>query len=114
MNRRQFTAEAAMVLLGGAAITISGCGGGGTSSPVASTPITDVLGTVDTNHGHSALVTAAQLTAGGALEVDIRGTAGHGHMVSLEAGELMSIRNGTRVQKQSSGSSHTHVVTFNA
>ena len=102
------------MLLGGAAITISGCGGGGSSSPVASTPVTDALGTVDTNHGHSALITAAQLLAGGALEVDIRGTSGHGHMVSLAAAEVTSIRNGARVEKQSSGSSHTHVVVFNA
>ena len=42
MNRRQFTAEAALFLLGGAAITISGCGGGG-SSPAASTPLIDAL-----------------------------------------------------------------------
>lgn len=113
MNRRQFTVEAALVLLGGAAITISGCGGGGTSSPVASTPVTDTLGTVDTNHGHVALITAAQLGAGGAMELDIRGTSGHGHMVTLEAAEVASIRNRGRVQKVSSGSSHTHMVTFN-
>jgi hypothetical protein len=112
MNRRQFTAEAAWVLLGGAAIAISGCGGGG-GNPAASTPVTDVLGTVDTNHGHTALITAAQLTAGGAVELEIKGTSGHGHKVLLEAAEVAAIRGGQRVEKVSSGNSHTHVVTFN-
>ena len=35
-------------------------------------------------------------------------------MVSLDAAEVMSIRGGGRIQKMSSGSSHTHVVIFNA
>jgi hypothetical protein len=113
MNRRRFTAEAALILLGGAAITISGCGGGSSSNPVASTPLTDILGTIDTNHGHSVLITAAQLMEGGAVELDIRGTSGHTHKVSLEAAEVVSVRKGQRVQKDSSGNSHTHVVTFN-
>ncbi len=111
MNRRQFAAEAAWVLLGGAAITISGCGGG--SNPVASTPVTDILGTIDTNHGHTVLITAAQLLEGGAVELDIKGTSGHTHKVALEAAEVATIRKGTLFQKQSSGNSHTHVVTFN-
>jgi hypothetical protein len=113
MNRRQFTVEAAMALLGGAAITI-GCGGGG-SSPTASTPPPpqDALGTVDTNHGHAALITSAQLVAGAALELDIRGTSGHTHSVSLSADDIAGIRSGARVQKQSSGNSHTHTVMFN-
>jgi len=33
--------------------------------------------------------------------------------VSLEAAEVVSVRKGQRVQKDSSGNSHTHVVTFN-
>jgi len=114
MNRREFTVEAALALIGGAAITISGCGGGSSSSPVASTPpLTDVLGTVTSNHGHSALITVAQLGAGGTLELDIRGTSGHTHTVSLSPTDIVGIRSGARVQKESSGSSHTHAVTFN-
>jgi hypothetical protein len=112
MNRRQFTAEAAMLLLGGAAITISGCGGGG--SPAANTPVvTDKVGTVDTNHGHTALITAAELLAGNAIELDIKGTSGHGHKVVLEAADVVTIRKGQRFEKQSTGNSHTHLVVFN-
>ena len=50
----------------------------------------------------------------GALALDIRGTAGHTHTVSLSASEVVSVRNHLRVQKESSGNSHTHTVTFNA
>jgi hypothetical protein len=111
MNRRQFTAEAAAFLLGGAAITISGCGGG---SPTASTPPPpDRVGTVDANHGHYAVITSAQQLDGGAVELDIRGTSSHSHKVTLSAGDVASVRNGRRVELASTGSSHSHVVVFN-
>jgi len=113
MNRRQFTVEAALVLLGGATITI-GCGGGGSSPAAAIPPPHDVVGAVDSNHGHSALLTAAQIGDGNALELDIRGTSGHTHAVSLTAADLVAIRSGARVEHQSSGNSHSHVVVFNA
>jgi hypothetical protein len=111
MNRRTFTVEAAAFLLGGAAITISGCGGG---SPTASTaPPPDRVGTVDTNHGHTATITSAQQLAGGAVELDIRGTSSHSHKVMLSADDVASIRSGRRVEVASSGSSHSHLVVFN-
>jgi len=112
MDRRQFSVEAARMLLGGAAIAITGCGG---ASPTASSPvITDIEGTVASNHGHTALITAAQLSAGGSLEIDIQGDSSHPHTVSLSATEVRSVRDGGRVVKESSGSRHTHTVTFNA
>jgi hypothetical protein len=114
MNRRQFTGSAAWALLGGAAVTISGCGGGTGSATTASTPpLQDILATLGSNHGHVAVITAAQLGAGGALEIDIRGTSGHTHTVSLTAEEVAAIRAGRLVSKDSSGSSHVHTVTFN-
>ena len=111
MNRRQFTVEAAVFLLGGAAITVSGCGGG---SPTASTPPPpDRVGTVDSNHGHTATITSAQQLDGGAVELDIRGTSSHSHKVTLSADDVASVRSGRRVQVASTGSSHSHVVVFN-
>jgi hypothetical protein len=111
MDRREFAVEAALALLGGAVITISGCGG---SSPTASTPpLTDVAGTISSNHGHSAMITGAQLGEAGALSLDLRGTATHTHTVSLTGGEVMSVRKGAMVQKESSATSHSHTVTFN-
>jgi hypothetical protein len=102
------------MLLGGAVIAVGGCGGGGASSPAASSrSLSDAVGTVSSNHGHSAVITAAQLGGGGDLELDIRGTSGHTHTVSLSASEVSGIRDGLTVQKESSGSSHIHTVTFN-
>jgi len=112
MKRREFTVEAAMLLLGGAAITISGCGGGA-SPTAASTPPPDRVGSVEPNHGHSAVITSAALVAGGALDLDIKGTSSHSHMVKLSASEVAAIRDGGRVEVVSTGSSHSHKVVFN-
>jgi hypothetical protein len=108
LNRREFTVEAALALLGGAIITISGCDNGTEPSPV---PV-DVIGEIASNHGHFVTITAAAIRAGAALDVDIRGTSGHNHVVSLSTVELAIIRNGGRIEKESSGTRHTHLVTF--
>jgi hypothetical protein len=108
LNRREFTIEAAMALLGGAVITISGCESGTDPSPV----IADIHGEIATNHGHYVTLTAAGLRAGSALDVDIRGSSGHNHVVSLSTIDLAMLRNGGVVQKESTGTRHTHVVTF--
>jgi hypothetical protein len=56
----------------------------------------------------------AQLTAGGALALDIRGDADHPHTVELSADEVEAIAGNQRVSKTSStDASHSHVVTFN-
>jgi hypothetical protein len=112
MNRRQFTAEAALLLLGGATITITACGGGG--SPAAATPpLTDANGSISSNHGHAAIVTAAEQGAGLSIDLDMRGTASHTHTLSLTGAEVAAIRAGGRVEKTCTGGSHTHTVTFN-
>jgi hypothetical protein len=108
MNRRQFTVDAVLALLGGALVTISGCD----SSPTAPSRV-DAVGDIASNHGHSAVVTAAQLTAGGDVEISIQGTSRHTHTVSLSAMEMVMIRNGVTLRKETSATSHFHVVTFN-
>jgi Mrp family chromosome partitioning ATPase len=115
MNRREFTVEAALLLLGGTVITITGCGGGAGSSPTAASapPLKDAVGDISANHGHAAVITAARLGETGTLDLDIRGTASHSHMVSLSDAEIANIRMGLPVAKQSSGNSHTHMVAFN-
>ena len=59
LDRREFTAEAALAALAGVVITISGCGGGGYSSPSspdmpapAGGGSSDESGTISNNHGH--------------------------------------------------------------
>lgn len=60
------------------------------------------------------MITGAELAAGGALVLDITGTAGHPHAVSLSASEIVSIAANQRVSKQSTTSNgHDHTVTFN-
>lgn len=119
-DRREFTILSAMAVLSGVAITISGCGGSSSGSPNApSNPAPglnpgDKGGSVSLNHGHTAVITSAQVTAAGALSLDIRGSANHPHTVSLTAAEVASIGAGTRVSKESSTQdAHAHTVSFN-
>jgi hypothetical protein len=117
LSRRRFTARAALALLGGASISLSGCGGG--SSPTSADPTPnlgpgDKAASVGTNHGHTAVITAAQLAASGALTLQIRGSSDHPHTVALSAADVAAIAAGTRVSRVSSNDdAHTHSVTFN-
>jgi hypothetical protein len=124
IDRRQFTVASAMAILSGVAITITSACGGSSSTPSApNTPAptptptpaaADKVGAISDNHGHSAVITGAQLTTGGALSLDIKGTATHTHTVELSAAEITSIAGGQRVAKSSSTTSgHDHTVTFN-
>jgi hypothetical protein len=123
LGRREFTAASAMAVLSGVAITVTGCGGSSSSPTSPSTPTPtpaptgggqDVTGTVGSNHGHTAVVTAAELASTEEVVLDIQGTSDHPHSVRLSAAELGMIGAGQRVSKQSSeDASHTHSVTFN-
>jgi hypothetical protein len=123
MDRRRFNVAWAYALLGGATITITGCGSSSPSSPSGSGSGSgsgttaangDKIGDISGNHGHTATITAAQLSTGGTLTIDIRGNATHDHTVSLNGAEVASIAAGTRVAKgSSSNDGHSHTVTFN-
>ena len=120
LSRREFTAASVMALLAGVTVTISasGCGSGYSTAPSPNptpTPAAgDKAGVVSANHGHVAVVTAAQITAAGSVMLDIKGTADHTHSVELTAAEVQGIGSGTKVSKTSSNTlSHDHTVTFN-
>ena len=116
LDRRQFTLAAALAALSGVVITISSaCGSSSSpSGPTGGTPATDKTGVISANHGHTAVITGAQLTAGGALELNIQGAATHPHTVSLTAAEIGAIAANQQVAKQSTtNNSHSHTVTFN-
>jgi hypothetical protein len=119
ISRREFTRESVLAMLAGVVITITGCsdspsapsqggnGGGGSTTG-------DVSGVVSANHGHIATVTAAQITAAGAVSLDIMGQATHPHTVSLTASQVQQI--GSRQQvvvTSTTNESHLHTVTFN-
>lgn len=116
---RSLSRREVLVLLGGASVvlTAAACGGGGGSSPTSPNPPVaagDEVGAISGNHGHSAVVTSGQLQAGGALTLNIQGSATHPHSVALSGDEVASVRNGSRVSKESSNDDgHTHTVTFN-
>ena len=119
LDRREFTLRSALALLGGVTITISGCGGGSGSGPSSSNPVSptgaqpDTVGAISDNHGHAAVITSAELAAGSALVLDIRGIASHPHIVELSAADLARIRSQQTVAKDSSTmGEHMHTVTF--
>jgi len=112
--------------LAGVVLTVSGCGGGysspsSPSMPSSSAPspsggsASDESGTISNNHGHVAMVTGAQLVAGNAVQLDIRGSADHTHTVTLPIEALKAIQGGQPVATDSTSvSSHVHTVTFNS
>lgn len=128
MNRRQFTKE--LAFLSGVTVTITACGGGGGgssySNPAGSTPPPttnaggDKIGQISANHGHSAVIRAAELAAENAVQINIEGTGGHPHIVTLPAAAIRDLRAGRSVQTQSTstdggtslGGVHAHTVTF--
>jgi hypothetical protein len=110
-TRREFTLESALAILSAATITIS-CGDDKPST--SPTPATDKNGTVSENHGHVAVITAAQLTSPTTIALSIQGQATHNHTVDLTANEVSSIATNVRVAKVSSTDNfHSHTVTFN-
>lgn len=126
LDRREFGREAALALLGGAVVTLSACSGGGGGSPASptapSTPAPaasasgagDSAASISANHGHQAVITGAQLTAGNGLRVDIRGQADHSHSIELSDAQVVQVRGGSRVSVASTdGQGHTHAVVFN-
>jgi hypothetical protein len=115
LDRREFTERTVLALLSGVTITISGCGDDDTpTGPTSPGGSADVMGAVSANHGHTATITSAQLTAGNAVMLNIRGNADHPHTVELGGAEVMQVAGGQRVSKSSStDAGHSHTVTFN-
>jgi hypothetical protein len=120
IGRREFTRESILAALSGVVITVTGCGGGGGGggNPTSPTRVSG-QGTVLSNHGHAAVVTDAQITAGNAVQIDITGSANHPHTVLLSAQAIQAIAGGRPVAATSSidssptDGSHMHTVTFN-
>lgn len=112
VTRRQFTLQSALAVLSGCVITVTGCGSGSPAAP-SQPAATDVPGTISGNHGHTALIKAAQITAGNAVSLDIQGTASHPHTVEISQAEIAALKSRQPVTKSSStDASHQHSVTF--
>jgi len=117
VDRRDFVLGSLLAMLGGVTITISSSACSSSSSPTAPTPPpADKAGEITSNHGHAAVVTSAQQLAGGAISLNIQGTASHNHVVELTADQVNQIRDGQKVSNdcsRSNGTGHYHTVTFN-
>lgn len=120
ISRREFTLAAAMAVLSGVAISVTGCGGSDSGSPAAPSPAasssasSDKTGAISANHGHAAVIASAQLGASGGITLNIQGTSAHPHTVALSGSDLSAIAANQRVSKESSNDAgHTHTVTFN-
>ena len=116
ITRREFTIESVMALLAGVTITVTGCGDDdpAPASPSPAPASADVQGSVGTNHGHTATLRAAEITAAGAVSLDITGTATHPHRVELTGDEVRRIGQRQQVTKTSTtDAGHSHTVTFN-
>jgi len=117
LSRRTFTLEAALALLAGCVITISDACGSDSPSPATPTPV-DINGLISANHGHVAVVTGAQITAGSVVTLNIQGTAAHPHTLSLSQADLQTLKNRQPVSRDSSNDvsatfgPHMHAVTF--
>ena len=113
LTRRQFTLDAALALLAGCVITVSEACSDNSTSPSNSAP-TDINGNVSANHGHIAVVTGAQITAGTAIvSMNIMGTATHNHTIAVSQNELLSLKNRQAITVNSTtDSGHQHAVTF--
>jgi hypothetical protein len=115
LSRREFTLQSALALLSTCIITVEGCGSG-YKSPTNPTPppaTSDITGNISGNHGHIATITAAQITTGNAISLNIQGTATHPHTVDVSQDNLRSLQNRQAVTRDSTNNSgHSHTVTF--
>src|SRR5262245_61892355 len=116
LTRREFTLEAALAILAGGVITIRETAWGKSTPSTTPAPVnpSDVNGSVSANHGHVAVITGAQITAGTAIvALDIRGTASHTHTLSISQADLTTLKNRQTVTSLSTtDSGHSHTVTF--
>lgn len=110
--RREFLGAAAAALFAGVAIAILGCNEDKGSGPEPEPG--DISGAISGNHGHSAIVTKAQIDAGGAVTLHIQGGAGHDHTVSLTAEDMAALKTsgGSVTKTSSTTNSHSHSVKF--
>ncbi|MEP7306294.1 MAG: hypothetical protein ABJA98_12320 [Acidobacteriota bacterium] len=117
LTRRHFTLQAALAVLAGCVITVSdACSNDSPTTPSSSAA--DITGNISANHGHTAVITAAQITATNAFSLNIQGTAAHPHTVALSQADLQTLKNRQAVTRDSSNDvsatfgPHLHTVTF--
>ncbi len=94
---------------------LAGCGGddgeGGTPDAPAAAVCTTPAIAIQGNHGHTLVVSLADVNAGADKTYDITGTSAHAHSVTITAADFTMIKAGTtRMVVSTSGGGHTHPV----
>ncbi|PHS10050.1 MAG: hypothetical protein COA88_03200 [Kordia sp.] len=119
MNRKAFLQRLGGVLISLPLLSIIGCS---SSDDDASTPPTETnpsgncnngaTGTISSNHGHSLVVSVADVQSGAEKTYTIQGSSGHDHSVTLTAANFTALGNGQSLGVTSTaGGGHTHSVT---
>jgi hypothetical protein len=98
-DRRHFLTDAAATFVGVASVLVSACD---SPAPTTPAPPEDRAGAISLNHGHVAIVTAAMLSDGAGLTLEIQGSSIHSHALELRADDLARIQRGELVSVLSS------------
>jgi hypothetical protein len=97
-----------------AAVGAAGCGDDDDNGSPTGPSAQGATGVIANNHGHVATLTGAQVSAGRAVSLDIRGSADHGHTLDLTNDDVVRLQSRQRVERDASANNnHTHRVTFN-
>jgi hypothetical protein len=114
-DRRMRAGRMVLALVLAAGLGVAACGDDDNGSPTSPSPTSQgATAVISSNHGHVAALTGAQVAAGRAISLDIRGGADHSHMLDLTDNDVVRLQTRQRVDKDaSSNNNHTHRVTFN-
>lgn len=115
MTRKQFLRSLAGAGIGavGASVLI-GCGSDNPATPdarVVSCTLNGTAVTIAGNHGHTLVVSTADIAAAADKTYNIMGTSPHTHMVTITAAQFAMLAANTSITVVSTDALHTHSVT---
>ena len=113
------TRKAFLLQLVGGGWVLTGCGGGGYSTPAAPPGSAACAATIAGNHQHLLTIPAADLNSTQPMTYDITYLADHSHAVTFTAAQLALLKAGTMVQVASTATTvasattapHSHAIS---
>ena len=111
-TRRTFIQSTLVLTVGAAALAACEDDSGGTPNGQDGGTPAALTATINGNHGHVLVVTAADLSEGVEKSYNIAGSAGHSHSVTVTAAQFATLRDDGAVTVQSTTSTgHSHSIT---
>ena len=119
MDRKDFIKKmAGSLILAVPIVSVLSCSDsdGDSLPPTGSNPEKDCLknGTksaINSNHGHTLIVSKVDVDSGMAKEYSITGSADHGHTITISEDNFDRLKNNQQIQMNStSGSGHSHSI----